>query len=87
MYGVLGCLPLIAFFLLYFIRTIKMTTHSANRVMRLIPWVLFMGYGLLNPVFVARNFPVALMLLTAGAVPSGQLVKFLDVFRKKKSEI
>jgi hypothetical protein len=46
-----------------------------------------MGYGLLNPVFVARNFPVALMLLTAGAVPSGQLVKFLDVFRKKKSEI
>ncbi len=87
MYGVLGCLPLIAFFLLYFIRTIKMTAHSANRVMRLIPWVLFMGYGLLNPVFVAKNFPVALMLLTAGAVPNGPLVKFLDVFRKKSSNL
>ena len=84
MYGFVGCLPLIAFFFLYFRRTVKMTSYSANKVMRLIPWVLFMGYGLLNPVFTAKNFPVALMLLTAGAVPTGHLVKFLDVFRKKE---
>ena len=83
MYGIVGCLPLIVFFIFYFRRSMKMTTYSANKVMRLIPWVLFMGYGFLNPVFTAKNFPVALMLLTAGAVPSGQLVKFLDVFKGK----
>ncbi len=83
MYGIIGCLPLILFFIFYFRRTMKMTSHSSNKVMRLIPWVLFMGYGLLNPVFTAKNFPVVLMLLTAGGVPSGVLVNFLDVFRPK----
>lgn len=84
MYGLLGCLPLIMFFAFFFRRTMKMTTYSANKVMRLIPWVLFMGYGLVNPVFTAKNFPVALMLLTAGAVPSGVLIKFKAVFKANK---
>ena len=87
MYGVIGCLPLITFFILYFRRTMVMSNFSANKVMRLFPWMLFMGYGLLNPVFTAKNFPVVLMLLAAGALPSGQLVKFLDVFRKKPKEL
>lgn len=85
MYGILGCLPLIVFFVFCFRRTMTMTTYSANKVMRLFPWVLFMGYGLLNPVFTAKNFPVVLMLLAAGSLPSGQLVKFLEVFKPNKS--
>ena len=87
MYGAIGCLPLIAFFILYFRRTMVMSSFTANKIMRLFPWMLFMGYGLLNPVFTAKNFPVVLMLLAAGALPSGQLVKFLDVFRRKPKEL
>jgi O-antigen ligase len=85
MYGLIGCSPLILFLILVFRRSIKMTNYSANKVMRLVGWALFMGYGFLNPVFTAKNFPVVLMLLASGSVASGQLVKFLDVFRKNKS--
>jgi hypothetical protein len=63
-----------------------MSKYTVNKVMRLLPWALFMGYGLVNPVFTARNFPVTLMLLTAGALPCGVLVKFKDVFKTKKLE-
>lgn len=86
MYGFIGCAPLILFFIFYFRRTMKMSKYSVNKVMRFLPWALFMGYGLLNPVFTARNFPVTLMLLTAGALPCGVLIKFKDVFRTKKLE-
>ncbi len=84
MYGLLGCSPLIAFFILVFRRSVKLTNYSATKVMRFTGWALFMGYGFLNPVFTAKNFPVVLMLLASGGVASGQLVKFVDVFKKKK---
>lgn len=84
MYGFVGCMPLMMFFFFYFRRSMKMSSFTLNKVMRLIPWAMFMGYGLLNPVLTARNFPVFLMLLTAGALPSGILVEFKSIFKTKK---
>lgn len=85
MYGLVGCFPLILFFVFYFRRTMKMSTYSVNKIMRLIPWAFFIGYGFLNPIWTAKNFPVVLMLLTAGSLPCGVCVPFKEVFKFEKT--
>ena len=84
MYGIVQCLPLILCFYFYFRRNMKQHTYAVNKVMRFLPWLFFMGYGLVNPVYVARCFPVALCLFIGGNSPRGLAVPIKDLFRGKK---
>ncbi len=85
MYGIVQCLPLILCFYYYFRRNMKQHTYAVNKVMRFVPWLLFMGYGLVNPVYVARCFPVVLCLFIGGNSPRGSAIPIKDIFRKKKN--
>ncbi len=88
MYGLVGCIPLMLCFLQIFYRNIKNIYYSDTRFVRIILWLFFMGYGLINPVFVGRCFPVVFALMVAGDVRLGnktvEFTKWIKKLTKKK---
>lgn len=85
MYGLVGCLPLIICFVLIYKRNMSCLKFRVNRAMRVLPWMFFMGYGFVNPVFVARCFPAVFGLAVVGDSDIGQeLIPLKEWLRFKK---
>lgn len=74
MYGIVGCSPLIICFVLLYRRNIKSLIRPMNKFIKIVPWIFYMGYGLVNPVFVARCFPAVFSLGVSGDVAMGSSV-------------